>query len=81
MTKTVYIWECRVWDGDEEEWVDYFYHTLTCDVRVTRKYLFEDEGENINYTIELDDELTYDRWLRDYGDENLIRDRNEEWVS
>ena len=75
--KTVYIWECRVWDGEEEEWVDYYYHTLTRDVRVARDHLFFDEGDKIEYTIDLDEELPYDKWLADYGDPQLIRDREE----
>ena len=78
IVKTVYVWEVRVWDGEEEEWVDYFYHTLTRDVRVARRFLFEDEGENLDYTIDLDEELPYDKWLEFYGhDPNLIRDRKE----
>ena len=78
MAKTVYVWECRVWDGEAEEWVDYFYHTLQRDVRVARDHLFFDEGENIEYTIDLDEELPYDKWLEFYGnDPNLIRDRKE----
>ena len=75
MAKTVYVWECRVWDGEEEEWVDYYYHTLTRDVQVARNFLFEDEGDKIDYTIDLDEELPYDKWLSNYGDTQLIRDK------
>ena len=72
----IYCWEYEYWNKDEEEWESCEYYTYSQDHTTSSTQLVEDEGWGVDYTLLEVRSVTYEEFLKWYGDgsDNLILD-------